>query len=164
MNGIFIFLMQNVKPLEKATLTYLVRRKGAEAWLGHVSIISSSKKQLVEKSFDLRVLGMEWSDCSWFQHFLPFVFLCFVHKKLFCHHVQPQCIKIIPPGISDKQKSNNKTIFREWVKYKNSKSLKLIKTINNEWTFMFRVGSDFKSGPHLIMFFFPKSGNAKPKS
>ena len=30
-NGIFIFLMQNVKPLEKATLTYLVRRKGAEA-------------------------------------------------------------------------------------------------------------------------------------
>ena len=31
MNGIFIFLMQNVKPLEKATLTYLVRRKGAEA-------------------------------------------------------------------------------------------------------------------------------------
>ena len=31
MNGIFIFLMQNVKSLENLTFTYLVRRKGAEA-------------------------------------------------------------------------------------------------------------------------------------
>ena len=31
MNGIFKFLMRNMKSFENLTLTYLVRRKGAEA-------------------------------------------------------------------------------------------------------------------------------------